>query len=297
MKRRKFTLLDGGMGRELERMGAPFQQPEWSAYTLMHAPEFIEQAHQSFITAGAEIITVNSYSIVPFHIGQEKFDQDGYNMTTLAAELALNAAFKASRPVKVAGCLPPAFGSYRYDLFDAQKAPAILSPLIKAQKPFVDLWLAETITSIEEAQVISDLLGKERKPLWMSYNLAETQRKNAKPLLRSGEPVEKAIKAALKMGVDAVLFNCSQPEDMEKALQVTAKIAQDKIPYGAYANAFAHVKENRSGNEEITDLRKDFDPAEYREFAERWLDLGATIIGGCCGIGPKHIKALRQIKK
>ena len=59
-------LLDGGMGRELMRIGAPFRQPEWSALALIEAPEFVLKAHQAFIEAGARIITTNSYALVPF---------------------------------------------------------------------------------------------------------------------------------------------------------------------------------------------------------------------------------------
>ena len=43
-----FTILDGGMGRELHRMGAPFKQPEWSALALMLAPDTVSQAHRRY---------------------------------------------------------------------------------------------------------------------------------------------------------------------------------------------------------------------------------------------------------
>jgi len=65
----ELTVLDGGMGRELLRIGAPFRQPEWSALALFDGPDWVVQAHTNFIEAGAEVITTNSYAIVPFHIG------------------------------------------------------------------------------------------------------------------------------------------------------------------------------------------------------------------------------------
>ena len=71
------TILDGGTGRELMRMGAPFRQPEWSALALMEGPQFVTRVHQAFIEAGADAITTNSYAIVPFHIGAERFQQRG----------------------------------------------------------------------------------------------------------------------------------------------------------------------------------------------------------------------------
>lgn len=86
------TLLDGGTGRELKRIGAPFRQPEWSALALMQAPHYVRQVHDRFIAAGSSVITTNSYAIVPFHIGQEIFDSDGSRLATLAGSLARDAA-------------------------------------------------------------------------------------------------------------------------------------------------------------------------------------------------------------
>ncbi len=112
------------MGRELHRMGAPFRQPEWSALALMLAPETVERAHQRFVEAGAEVITTNSYALVPFHIGEAKFQAEGRRLADLAGSMARKAATKANHAVRVAGSLPPLFGSYRPDLFDEAKAPA-----------------------------------------------------------------------------------------------------------------------------------------------------------------------------
>src|SRR5262245_7884845 len=117
-----FTLLDGGMGRELHRAGAPFRQPEWSALGLMLAPEMVEEAHRRFVEAGAEVITTNSYALVPFHIGDAKFRVEGGALADLAGRLARKAADSAGHMVRVAGSLPPLFGSYRPDLFDEAKA-------------------------------------------------------------------------------------------------------------------------------------------------------------------------------
>ena len=49
------TILDGGMGRELHRRGAPFRQPEWSALALMEAPDIVRETHLDFLQAGAQV--------------------------------------------------------------------------------------------------------------------------------------------------------------------------------------------------------------------------------------------------
>ncbi|MCY3351084.1 homocysteine S-methyltransferase, partial [Acinetobacter baumannii] len=110
-------ILDGGLGRELARRGAPFRQPEWSALALIEAPETVKEVHLDFINAGAEVITTNNYAVVPFHIGQERFETDGVRLIKVAIEQAKNAVKESGKNVKIAGCLPPLFGSYRADLF------------------------------------------------------------------------------------------------------------------------------------------------------------------------------------
>ncbi len=291
------TLLDGGMGRELKRMGAPFRQPEWSALALMEAPETVERAHSAFIAAGAEVIITNSYALVPFHIGEDRFAADGLALTELSGRLARAAADAVSgRKVRVAGSLPPLFGSYRPDLFDAARAPELLAPLVAGQAPHVDLWLGETLGSIAEAEAVRTALSNDQRPLWISYTLADKDIDPEVPRLRSGEPAAEAVRAAVRLGAVAVLFNCSQPEVMASAVEIARETLAGlgtEIPFGAYANAFQAKDENAQANQEASALRDDLELSEYLDFARGWVARGATIVGGCCGIGPDHIAALR----
>jgi homocysteine S-methyltransferase len=291
---KKILILDGGMGRQLEQMGAPFRQPEWSALALMEAPEFVTKAHQQFVEAGAEILTTNSYALVPFHIGEEKFSSDGKKLIKLAAQLARNAADSAPHKVTVAGSLPPVFGSYRPDWFKADEAEAVYIPLISEQEDYVDVWIAETISSLIEAQTVMKCLEGSDKPVWMSFTITDRDGKDIPPQLRSGESVKEAATEAIRLGVSAILFNCSQPEEMGPALRIIQKMQLD-IPYGVYANAFPPIKKDRNASGAVTKLRDDTTPERYLEIAQKWRDLGATIIGGCCGIGPEHIQALTKL--
>ncbi len=291
----RITLLDGGMGRELKRMGAPFRQPEWSALALMEAPETVQRAHAAFIAAGAEVIITNSYALVPFHIGVARFATDGQALAGLTGRLARAAADAVKdRKVMVAGSLPPLFGSYRPDLFDAARAPELLAPLVAGLAPHVDLWLGETLGSIAEAEAVRAALGSDPRPLWISYTLADDKPDPEAPRLRSGEAVAEAARAAASLGAVAVLFNCSQPEVMAPALEAARGAIGADIPLGAYANTFAPKDAGAQANEESSDLRADLDPSVYLGFARDWAARGATIIGGCCGIGPEHIAALRS---
>ncbi len=294
---KKIVILDGGMGRELARMGAPFRQPEWSALALMEAPQFVRQAHDAFIAAGSQAITTNSYAVVPFHVGDEVFAQRGAELIALSGQLARDAADAAASAVKVGGSLPPVLGSYRPDLFDAAKAKALLEVLVTGLRQYVDFWLAETQSSIAEVELVREVVGDDSKPLWLSFTLRDELNESGQALLRSGETIGDAVTAALRLSAEAVLFNCSRPEVMASAVaeaRQTANRQNSAVEIGVYANAFEPADNRRGANEGLSELRTDTDPQGYLRFAEQWVAAGATMIGGCCGIGPEHIAALSQ---
>lgn len=283
------TLLDGGMGRELQQLGAPFRQPEWSALALMEGPDFVRQAHERFAEAGADILTTNSYAVVPYHIGDARFAERGLDLAFLAGRLARDVADRHG--LRVAGSLPPPLGSYRADLFDPVAARSILARLIDGLRPHVDLWLAETLSTLGEAELVGELLLGDDRPLWLSFTLKD----EGAAVLRSGETIVAAAQLAERLGAAALLFNCSAPEVMEDAVrQAKAALSDKTLPIGVYANGFAHEEQAVEANAGLRQIRADLDPPCYLEWAQRWAVAGAGLIGGCCGIGPAHIRALRN---
>lgn len=296
-----FIVLDGGMGRELMRIGAPFKQPEWSALALIEAPELVQQVHASYIEAGAQVITSNSYSLVPFHIGQERFDAEALALADLAGRLARQAVAASGRNVRVAGSLPPLFGSYQPELFDATRAPQLIAPLIQGLSPHIDFWLAETLSAVAEAHAVADALADDPRERWFSFTLDDgvaiepVLAGNALPVLRSGESIAEAFAWAQQAGATGFLFNCTQAELMEAAILEAARLralSGSTIRLGVYANSFVPKKRQQAANAGLSDLREDLGTEAYREFAARWQEAGASIIGGCCGIGPEHIQGL-----
>jgi len=290
-------ILDGGMGRELARMGAPFRQPEWSALALMEAPQFVRAAHDAFIAAGSQVITTNSYAVVPFHVGEDVFAEQGAALIALSGKLAREAADAAPAKVLVAGSLPPVLGSYRPDLFEPVAAKKLLQVLVDNLTGNVDVWLAETQSSVAEVEAVRDVLGDDPRPLWLSFTLQDNLDPQGNALLRSGESIAEAVNAALRISAGAVLFNCSRPEVMATAVK-TARAALTSqgsaLDIGVYANAFEPSDNTRGANEGLSKMRQDTDPAGYLDFAKDWVAQGATMVGGCCGIGPEHIAALKK---
>ncbi len=290
-----FTLLDGGMGKALHEVGAPFRQPEWSALALLEGPEWVSRVHRDFIDAGADVIITNNYAVVPFHLGEDRFSERGEELTELSGVLARDAADAADRPVAVAGSLPPLFGSYLPELFDPERAPALLSVIADALAPHVDFFLAETQSLVAEAAASAAAAARHGKPIWLSVTLADEQH-GEPPRLRGGETVRAAAELAVGTGADALLFNCSHPEMMLDAIIEARAALPGEVEVGVYANAFVAEEAQLAANEVIRTHRSDLESAGYVEFVESWLDAGATIVGGCCGIMPRHIAHVEALR-
>ena len=290
-------LLDGGMGRHLKFIGAPFGQPEWSALALIKDPAFVLKAHNDFIDAGSDYISTNSYAIVPFHLGEEVFKKKGKDLLNLAGELAKQAKENSNTNVKIAASIPPVLGSYKPETFNSEEARPILELFRDVLVPYGDVILGETLSSIEEIELVQNIFKSCGIPLWLSLTLEDDTTDVSHSTLRSGELLLMALEKIDLSIVDSILFNCSQPEVMETAIKTTSNFCSGKAKIGVYANAFPAINSSqKEANNQIREIRSDLTPSGYLFFAEKWQKAGATIIGGCCGIGPAHIQELNKLK-
>ena len=290
-------ILDGGLGRELQAIGAPFRQPEWSALALMEGAEYVRAAHDAFLQAGADIVTTNSYAIVPFHIGADVFKARASELLRLSGKLARAAADDAGRQVRVAASVPPMFGSYQPEKFDPRAAAEMMRLFREELADYADLFLAETHGSVAEAELFLTEFLPTGRPVWLSVTLEDVGVTVGQPRLRSGEPLGDVLALCQTQAPGALLFNCSQPEVMEDAITVAHEnFSSDHSPLiGVYANAFPLADDKYEGaNTTLHKLRQDITPDAYADYAERWVAAGAEIIGGCCGISPRHIKCLKE---
>lgn len=116
--------------------------------------------------------------------------------------------------------------------------------------------------------------------------------------LRSRETVAEAVAGLRGLPVAGFLASCCPPDSIAAAMADLA--AADVADVGGYGNAFTPVPEDwtRDGGaatDGLIGLRDDPDPDAYAVHAARWLDAGATVIGGCCGTRPAHIARLRAL--
>ena len=285
------TVMDGGMGRELIRRGVSLRSGLWSAKALIDAPETVVAVHRDFIAAGARIITTNSYSCVPSYLGKAGLSHRYAELAALSGQLARKAADESGEPVMVAGGLPPLSESYRPDLVvDNSEADPIYITLAQALQPHVDMFLCETMSSIRESRNAAKAAlaaAMDRSlPVYVSWTLDEHPGSG----LRSGESIRDAHAAVADLPIAGFLFNCTHPDAIEAGLGQLAGLTD--LPTGGYPNRFDVPKGFTLDGSLSVKEREDFGTEQFVRATQKFIDKGASIVGGCCGISPGDIASL-----
>lgn len=286
------TLLDGGMGQELIHRAGDRPTPLWSTQVMIDRPGLVEQVHADYFAAGADIATTNSYAI-----HRDRLIPDGLehlfaplHQTALAEALA---ARKAHGKGRIAGSVGPLSGSYRPDLHPKpDQAVPLYAEIVGLMGPSVDLILFESVASLMHAEtaLAGAAAAASGKPVWLSVTLDDTDGTR----LRSGEGVADLLPILKAGGASAVLANCSIPEAMPAALDI---FVTGDLPFGAYANGFTKITQEFLGDRPTVDAlaaRTDLGPAIYADHVMGWVAQGASIVGGCCEVGPAHIAEIAR---
>ncbi|MEY1554154.1 homocysteine S-methyltransferase family protein [Yoonia sp. R2331] len=276
----RITLLDGGMGQELVHRAGDRPTPLWSTQVMVDHPGLVAQVHQDFAKAGATVATTNTYAIHRDRLAGTAME--GQFAVLYARALAEVSGING----RVAGSIGPLVQSYRPDLHPSHDVAvplyAEVAGLLAHQ---VDLIVCETVVSVAHARAILEGAAAGGKPVWLAVSVDDEDG----TLLRSGEPVAEVL--ALD-GYAALLANCSAPEAIPAALAVFAK---GEVPFGGYANGFTQITKDFLKDKPTVDaleMRRDFTPDVYADHVMSWVDAGATIVGGCCEVGPAHIAAI-----
>lgn len=283
-------ILDGGMGQELVRRGGGPASPLWSSDALLERPEIVTGLHADYLAAGADVITLASYTATPERLTRhgvaERFDA----LQDAAFECAARARDASGRAdVRIAACLPPLVASYRPGS-EPDRAAALESygRIVERQAGRCDLMLCETMASIAEACLAAEAAGASGLPVWAGLTVDDDRSGR----LRSGEPVADAVSALEALGVAALLLNCSTPEAITAAW---AGLDAATVARGAYANAFVSVDALQPGGTvDVLERREDLGPEAYADRAAVWVERGASIVGGCCETVPAHVRALAE---
>ena len=284
------TILDGGMGQELLTRTGATPTGLWSTQVMMDHPEAVRGVHDDYFAAGASIATTNTYAI-----HRDRLDPAGkgdqFDALHLQALKLAAAARDAHGSGKVAGSLGPLGWSYKAEFAPpSDEAAKLYSEIVTLHEPFVDLFILETMAGIDQAR--GGLMGTDgtSKPVWLAMSVDDEDGTQ----LRSGEPLADVLPLAEEHGAAAILINCSRPEAVTQGLDI---LKDAPVPFGAYANGFTSISDSFKASGATVDrleVRRDLGPTEYADFAVQWADMGATIIGGCCEVGPAHIAEITK---
>lgn len=272
-------VLDGGLGTELIINGQQLPEHIWSAHTNLNNPELLLRIHKSFIRAGAQYITTNT-----FRTTQRAYAKTGLSDTdakisannSLAA--AVDTANQASNgSVKVMGSIAPLEDCYRPDLYpgshDALYEFGVIGSLLNDAG--VDGFLIETMNNIDEAESCLSAVKDFHKPVWIGFNLSSPAS------LLSGEPLKEALALAHNNGAECILLNCNPLELTLDALDLLSESV--RCEWGIYPNLGLGLP---SPDGKISELDSD---ENLLSLVESAVEKGASVIGGCCGSSPRHI--------
>jgi len=281
------TLLDGSIGQELVKLSGDRATPLWSTRVMIDHPDLVAEVHRDYFRRGATVATTNTYAVHRSRLVRVGMEDQMPTLIDTALTQAERA--RAETEGRIAGALGPLLASYRPDLNpDPADAAEKFAELVAMMAARVDLFLIETVSSIQEAEGALRGTAGCGKPVWLSLSVNDDDGS----LLRSGEALADIAPLVEEFSPDAVLINCSRPEAIPAALEVLSGMNR---PYGAYANGFTHISDGFLQDAPTVDAlqeRHDLGPGAYADQVMRWIDQGATIVGGCCEIGPDHIEEL-----
>lgn len=285
-------LLDGGLATQLEMQGCDIGNDLWSASLLHSNPDAIVAAHHAYLDAGAECLATASYQA-----SREGFSKTGMShdeadaLMLLSVALAKRARKEAGSDAAIAASLGP-YGAMLHDGSEYRGGYGVSSQVLRDfheprlhlfDTADVDVIALETIPSMQEAQVLVELLKDCRTPSWVSFCCSNEDN------ISDGTPIgDAAALFAEHPTVLAVGINCTPPQYAPALIRKLRRAVPDKAIL-AYPNSGEtyNVGDN-SWSGTVT-------PGDCAAAARDWIDAGAKIVGGCCRMGPEHIGAMATV--
>ena len=290
-------LIDGGLSNELERQGCNLDHKLWSAKMLVSKPEAIIETHLEYLKAGAQCLITSSYqaSIEGFMmLGYDRNEAEAFiSQTVRLAEIAI-VRFNNSQSNDFNHLIAASIGPYGAYLADGSEYHGNYSVSDETLKEFhknriqlldrsnADFFACETIPCYQEAKVLGELLNDTNKSAWITFSCKDEKH------LNDGTPIEECASFfANHPNVFAIGVNCTAPKYISGLIKaLKTKSGEKKIVI--YPNS------GEVYNEKSKTWMGLSDPKLYAVMAREWIALGTDILGGCCRIGPEHIKSLSE---
>ncbi|MFQ6103674.1 MAG: homocysteine S-methyltransferase family protein [Candidatus Glassbacteria bacterium] len=274
-------MLDGAYGSNIIGMGlAPGRPPdEWN----ITEPDKVRMLHSEYIDAGSSIITTNTFGSNAVKLGRSGLSDRVHELNLRGARIAREVADKRAL---VAGDIGPTGELLEpYGTLTAESAKKSFIDQAKALfEGGADLIIIETMYDLREALLALEA-GLEATPLPVVVSLS-FERKETGFVTIMGNRVESSFTELANAGACVVGANCSiSSSDMVDLVRVM--VDSTSLPVVAQPNAGLPSVEG--GN-----VRYETDPVEFACDIMRMIDIGAKVVGGCCGTNPEFMRVLRE---
>jgi len=292
-------ILDGGMGQELLARGMEPNGTLWSANALLHEKyhQLLLDTHLDFIKSGAEVIVTNTFTTRKIRLRDNNVENKYEYLNTKAGEIAQKVKKQYPKTL-IAGGLPPQYLTYEADTRSEKEIKEDFYSQAKLLNPYIDFFYFDVLSSVREFQIATESIKEFNKPYLIGAHISEGTN------LPSGEKISEIINKINHEKLLGIILSCISPENYDLNLE---EIKSLNIPFGFKLNGFIRTNpkpnytgaynKSKTGNpNEFLGVRKDLTPERMLEFAKRFKDAGATIIGGCCETTPLHIKAFSKLK-
>ena len=190
------------------------------------------------------------------------------------------------------------FSTYEADTRSEKEIKEDFYSQAKILDPYVDFFYFDVLSSVREFNIGIESIKKFNKPYLIGAHISEGVN------LPSGEKISEIITEIHHEKLLGIILSCISPENFELNLNELKNL---KVPFGFKLNAFIKTnpkpnytgayRQSKSGNpNEFLGVRKDLTPIKMSEFAKKFRDSGATILGGCCETRPSHIEMFAKLK-
>lgn len=285
LKKGETVLMDGAMGSEISNRGVSTKLPLWSADALITHPEVVQQIHEDYIRAGAEIIITNTFSTTDRIVKRGDAKQSGRDLTLLACRLARQArdAVKVPQDVYIAGSVAPLEDCYSPELTppDAELAREHTEFAQQLREGGVDFILVETMITLRETLAALKAAQEAGLPVAVSFCC------NDKEQLLSGDPLSEVVPEVEKFDPLFIGVNCVSPAIAAKTVKALRKLTNR--PVSVYAQGEGEPDDDEGWRVVHGET------APYVKIAAQWKADGAGVIGGCCGTTPEHTAELKKL--
>ena len=292
-------ILDGGMGQELLARGMEPNGTLWSANALLQEKyhKLLLDTHVDFIKAGAEVIVTTTFTTRQIRLKDNNVEDKFEYLNKKAGEIAQKAK-KLYPNVLIAGGLPPQYLTYEADPRPDSEIADNFKTQAELLNPYVDFFYFDVLSSVKEFKIAIDCISKFNKPYLIGAHISGGTN------LPSGEKISEIITKIKHKKLLGIMLSCISPENYDLNLNEIKNLG---VPFGFKLNGFIKTNpkpnytgaynNSKSGNpNEFLGVREDLTPEKMSEFAKKFKDAGATILGGCCETRPSHIKAFASLK-